>query len=187
VVTAAGQGVRFGGDKMLHPVAGRPMLEHVLRAMPPERFSRRFVVLPPDAPQLTVLAQAYGFEVVINPSPETGLSSSVRLGLAGACAGGEPDGILFAVGDQPYLRRSSVERQLAMFAAHPQNIVALATGGSRGNPVLFPRHTYKDFARISGDRGGSMVMTMHHKLLLLCEAEMAEELTDIDRKDETVL
>ncbi|MCL2695334.1 MAG: nucleotidyltransferase family protein [Clostridiales bacterium] len=179
VVTAAGAGKRFGGNKLLHPVAGRPMLAHVLRAMPPVC---RFSVLPQGDERLAALATAYGFETVFATEP--GMSGSVRAGLAAACASGEPDGILFAVGDQPRLTRASVERLCDMFAANPQRIVALAAGGQRGNPVIFPRHTFVDLANLTGDKGGSQVIAKYPDLLLLCEAGAAEELTDIDRKDE---
>ena len=183
VVLAAGQGARFGGDKMHYFVAGKPMLTHVLCALPAERFIRRLVVLPPNDTQLCELARTHGFEPVINPDPSLGVSESVRIGLATVCAGSKPDGVLFAVGDQPYLTQGSVKRLLDMFEEHPQYIVALAANGKRGNPVVFPAYTFEDFSQLDGDMGGSRVIAMHPELLLLCEAVAAKELVDIDRKD----
>jgi len=182
VITAAGAGSRFGGNKLLHPIAGRPMLEHVLLAMPPEAFSRRVVVLPPGAGALQAICDTLGFETVVNPKPEAGLSGSVKLGLGAIRSEAEPDGVLFAVGDQPYLTRESVARLLAVFSANPQRIVALAVEGKRGNPVVFPRQTFADFDALAGDRGGSQVIARHPELLLLCEARAAKELADVDYK-----
>jgi len=180
VITAAGAGIRFGGNKLLHSVAGRPMLEHVLLAMPAEAFSRRVVVLPPGAGALQALCDTLGFETVINPHPEAGLSGSVKLGLGAVRSENNPDGVLFAVGDQPYLTRESVLRLLAEFSANPQHIVALAAGGLRGNPVIFPRQSFADFDGLAGDRGGSQIIARHPELLLLCEAGSVVELTDVD-------
>lgn len=44
VVLAAGRGVRFGGNKLICPLAGRPVLSRVLDSLPREQFSSIVVV-----------------------------------------------------------------------------------------------------------------------------------------------
>ena len=39
VVLAAGRGVRFGGNKLIRPLAGRPVLARVLDSLPREQLS----------------------------------------------------------------------------------------------------------------------------------------------------
>ena len=81
--------------------------------------------------------------------------------------------------DQPWLKRDSVEALAALWAQHPAKIAAMAHGGVRGNPCLFPARFYPELLALNGDRGGSAVIRNHEADLILLEAD-ALELTDID-------
>src|SRR5205823_2623550 len=79
VILAAGAGSRFGGDKLVASLQGRPILHHVLDAAVRAGLDPIVVVEPPSGAlrdlDLTPARR------VINPRPEEGLSSSVRLAL----------------------------------------------------------------------------------------------------------
>ena len=49
VVLAAGSGSRFGGGKLLAPIAGKPVLQHVLDALEAAGSAEVVVVLGRDA------------------------------------------------------------------------------------------------------------------------------------------
>ena len=55
VILAAGMGTRMKSDlpKALHPIAGRPMIHHVLAAVEPMQPSERVVVVGPDMEMLS--------------------------------------------------------------------------------------------------------------------------------------
>lgn len=179
VLMASGFGRRFGGNKLLHPVDGVPMVERAFAALPPALFARACVVSAD--PEVLALAQGAGYLPVYNPDAAEGRSASIRLGL-GKMAG--MDGVLFAVCDQPWLRRESVERLLADFAAHPDAICALGFGGKRGNPAVFPSPLFPELLALSGEEGGGRVMKAHRSLLRLTEAGSARELADIDTRSD---
>ena len=80
LVTAAGSGSRFGMDKLMLPVSGQPMGSHALDTLRLDAFSLRVLVTSKDKGYLMDAAKERGFGVVINPAPERGMSSSVRLG-----------------------------------------------------------------------------------------------------------
>ena len=73
----------------------------------------------------------------------------------------------------------SVEALAALWAQHPAKIAAMAHGGVRGNPCLFPARFYPELLALNGDRGGSAVIRNHEADLILLETD-ALELTDID-------
>ncbi|MCL2672160.1 MAG: nucleotidyltransferase family protein [Clostridiales bacterium] len=177
VILAAGLSKRFGSQKLLHPVDGKPMPAHTIDALAGFAFDKRICVLSDATAALQSLTQSAGYTVCHNPAPEQGVSQSVRIGLAAAR---DMDGILFAVGDQPYLQPASIVRLLDKFAANPQNIIALAANGQRGNPVIFPSSLFSELEKIEGDKGGSAVIAKYPELLILCEIEDATELEDID-------
>lgn len=175
VLMASGFGRRFGENKLLYPVESVPMIERAFAALPPSLFHRAAVVS--SYPEILALAQARGYLTVPNPDAGQGQSASVRLGLA---ALGDVDGALFAVCDQPWLRRESVERMLADFSAHPGHICALGWRGQRGNPAVFPAALFPELLALTGDRGGGVVIRAHPQLLRLVEAESERELRDVD-------
>lgn len=177
VLMASGAGRRFGGNKLLHPVDGVPMIRRAFAAVPAELFVRACVVS--CYPEILTIAGERGYLPVPNPDADQGQSASVRLGLAALA---DMDGVLFCVCDQPWLRRDSVERLLADFAAHPGRICALSWKGERGSPAVFPRSLFSQLLALTGDRGGGGVIRAHRDRLRLVEASAPEELQDIDTK-----
>lgn len=175
VLMASGAAARFGSNKLLHPVDGVPMIERAMAAVPAELLDRACVVS--CYPQILALAQERGYSPVPNPDAAQGQSASVRLGLAALW---DMDGVLFSVCDQPWLRRESVERLLADFAAHPDCICALSWQGVRGSPAVFPRELFPALLALTGDRGGGGVIRANGDRLRLVEASAPTELQDID-------
>lgn len=175
VLMASGFSRRFGGNKLLWPVEGVPMIERAFAALPPSLFHRAAVVS--SYPEILALARARGYQAISNPDAEQGQSASVKLGLS---ALGDVDGALFAVCDQPWLRRGSVERLLADFSARPDHICALGWKGRRGSPAVFPRALFPDLLALAGDRGGGAVIRANPRLLRLVEAQDGGELRDVD-------
>lgn len=175
VLMASGAAVRFGSNKLLHPVEGVPMIRHTFDAVPARLFAGACVVS--CYPEVLALAEEYGYSPVPNPCAREGQTASIRLGLA---ALREMDGVLFAVCDQPWLRRESVERLLSGFSRHPECICALSWKGKRGNPVLFPSGLFPALSSLTGDGGGGRIIAANRGLLRLVEVENARELCDVD-------
>ncbi len=177
VLMASGSGRRFGGNKLLHPVDGVPMIRRAFQAAPAELFDRACVVS--CYPEILALAGERGYLPVPNPQADQGQSASVRLGLSRLA---DLDGVMFCVCDQPWLRRDSVERLLADFYAHPGCICSLSWRGERGSPAVFPSRLFPELRALTGDRGGGGVIRAHQDLLRLVEAGGEEELRDVDVK-----
>lgn len=176
VLLAAGLGSRYGSNKLLVPVEGVPLYRRAFAALPAQAFFRGAVVSCYDE----ILSDAAIFRYIPaeNPRPQEGQSLSVKLGLAAVAEGS--DAVLFAVCDQPWLTRESVERLIAGWSAQPERICALGCGGKRGNPCIFPRKYFGELLSLTGDVGGSKVIRAHPSDLLLVEAP-ARELADLDR------
>lgn len=174
---ASGAGRRFGGNKLLTEVEGAPLINRAMAALPPGLFGR--AVLVSRYGEILARGEAQGYLALLNPDAEEGISASVRLGV-GALA--DLDGILFAVCDQPWLARASVEKLIAAFRANPGRIAALGWQGRRGNPVVFPQSLFGELAALAGDTGGGAVVKRHPDLLTLVEAGSARELADVDAR-----
>ena len=180
VLTAAGSSSRFGSDKLAYPIDGKPMLLHALELYTglSEHFCRRVAVLRPDAVERRQTAERMGFVTAENPHADEGMATSVVLGTEAALEA-DPDGILYAVGDQPRVKQETVLKLLKTFEKDPTRIVAPIANDKRGNPVLFPKSLFSELLQLEGDVGGSRVITKHPELLVTVKASL-EELTDID-------
>ena len=172
VVLAAGNARRFGSNKLKAEVDGESLIHRALEAVP----SGLVTVVVSQYPEILALAGEYGFTAVSNDQPGLGLSRSVRLGLEQLL---DCDGVLFLVADQPWLKRDSAEALAALWAQNPGKIAAMAHGGIRGNPCIFPARFYPELLELTGDRGGSAVIRRHEDALILLETD-ALELADVD-------
>ena len=178
VVLAAGNAVRFGGGKLDAQVEGKTLLRRALEAVPTECFAAVAVVV--QSVQATALAQEFGFLAVRNPTPERGVSSSLRLGLQALPPCG---GVLFQVADQPYLTRETAAGLVRTFLDHPSRIICASHDGRRGNPCLFPARFFSELLALEGDVGGGAVIKRHPEAVRLVEAP-ARVLADVDSRDE---
>ena len=64
-------------------------------------------------------------------------------------------------------------------AVEAETIAALAHGGVRGNPCIFPARFFPELLELREDHGGNTVIRRHEESLILLEVP-AEELTDVD-------
>ena len=176
VVMAAGNARRFGENKLTVDLNGRSLIRRTLEAVP-EGLER--VVVVSQYPEIMRLAETFRFAAVHNADPDDGISRTVQLGLTGLR---DCDGVLFLVSDQPLLRKESVAALVALWKQQPDKIAALAHGGVRGNPCLFPARFFPELMALQGDRGGSAVIRQHEDCLVLLETA-PRELYDVDTAD----
>lgn len=164
LILAAGAASRFGSDKLAALFDGRPLLDHVLDALRAVPLDEIVVVTRPERP----IPPSADLRVVVNPAPEDGLSSSLRLGLAAVTQIGSPpaEAVLVALGDQPRID-PEVMRQLlaaARTSARPVVMPAYDRDGSR-NPVLLLRAAFALVDEASGDRGLGPIVDAHPELV----------------------
>ena len=179
VVLAAGNGARFGENKLLHTFDGETMISRAFSAVPAEKLDT--VVVVTQYREIKDLAKVRGFIPIRNEHPDWGQSYSVKLGLQALI---DCDAVLFQVSDQPLLKRQSIAELIDFYQQHPDNIVALGYRGQRGNPCLFPAAYFPELLAMEGDHGGNVVIRKHEDDLLLLEVSPSE-LTDIDTPEQT--
>jgi bifunctional UDP-N-acetylglucosamine pyrophosphorylase/glucosamine-1-phosphate N-acetyltransferase len=113
IVLAAGKGTRMKSDrhKVLHPIAGRPMLLHLLASVGEVGATRKVVVVGAMGEQVRAAVGGMGIEIVTQ-EPQLGTAHAVLQARA-VLAGFDGD-VLILYGDVPLV---SVETMRAMLAA----------------------------------------------------------------------
>ncbi len=173
VILAAGAGSRFGGAKLLARVDGAPILARVVETARAAGLDPLIVVVGPDLEEQGPALGIESGELIGNPEPERGLSSSVRIGLAAATAA-EPavEAAVVLLGDQPLVRAASIARLLEALEGAPEPIVATvaryADGGSP-NPVALRRAGFDLATEADGDRGLGPVLEAHRDMAVTVE------------------
>jgi molybdenum cofactor cytidylyltransferase len=100
-------------------------------------------------------------KLVTNPHPEGGMSTSMRRGLQAIHASSQ--GILIALGDQPFLKTRTIDVLIRNFAQGKGGIIVPSFRGRRGHPVIFHKRYRKELLNLRGDVGGKSVLERYPK------------------------
>ena len=177
VIMASGRAVRFGSDKLLADFGGAPLIARALAV----------TASPALAARVVVTRSAEGAMTVLHSLP--GRNDTVRLGLdalLGECPG--LGGCIFLPGDQPLLRRESLEAMVRDFHAQKETEQVILRLGCRaggaepllGSPVLFGSGHFDALRALPEGKGGGVVIRQHPGCVRAVYAQSAEELEDAD-------
>jgi molybdenum cofactor cytidylyltransferase len=157
LVLAAGASSRFGSNKLLASLDGRPVLQHALDAVAASGLTDVVVVLGAEATAVERAITWRSERRVVNERPEDGLSSSLRLGLDAAVEVPGADAVLVVLADQPLLRPGVVRAVLDVAASpgtgHALFVRPRYADDPAPNPVLVRRAAWALAAGLDGDWG----------------------------------
>ena len=179
VVTAAGSAERFGGKKLLAPVAGEPLLDHTIRSLLEGGVSEVIVVVGTDARgELERDVNAMNdprVRPVENPDPSRGMFSSIQAGVATA----NGDALVVLPGDMPFVRPETVRAVLAKFRERPA-IVSPRYNGKRGHPVVMPLSLRDEIAATAPTANLHEVIKRHQDERVDLEVDDPGVVRDVD-------
>lgn len=179
IVLAAGASSRFGSNKLLAPLGGRPILQHVLDAVAEAGLDDTVVVLGDDAAAVEAAIAWSSERRVVNERPQDGLSSSLRVGLDAAAEDPATEAVLVVLGDQPTIRPSVIDAVVRAADGSPAPFVqAHYAADGAPNPVLVRRQAWAMAAGLSGDRGLGPLLAARPELVLAVDVEGANP--DVD-------
>jgi len=212
VVLAAGESRRFGALKQVMPWRGATLVAHVAaQALACPDVDRVAVTVGAEAERVIValepdgLHKAFGADrllVVAAPDWAGGQSHSVLAGLT--AVGGlpglspqaspsgdsapdaktEPAAVIFLLADQPGVSPTLLSALVQRHRETLAPVVAPRFEGRRGNPVLFDRATFREFAGLHGDIGGRPIIQAHGDAIAWVDWPTPEILQDLDRAED---
>lgn len=194
ILLAAGFSRRFGGNKLMYQVEGKPLYlraGELLLALKEQRKDVEAVRAVTRYPQIQKELERRGIKTVLHLNSEKGISSSVQAGLQSVLEeikGGRSSaarGFCFFVGDQPYLRADTVSGLLDSFQECGKGIGRLCCRGKPGSPAVFSERYIPELLALTGDQGGRQIMKKHPEDVWELEIEDGSELWDLDRPPRT--
>ncbi|MBO7745987.1 nucleotidyltransferase family protein [Paenibacillus sp. MWE-103] len=151
-------------------------------------FQPIVVVVRPEDPLLWLYDGAAGrarlpkFRIAPCRDAREGMSRSIRIGMQ-ALLPDEPDAVLVALADQPFVSVSLLRRLASVFREDPAaDFVASGCDGVSAFPVLFNKTMFDRLCRLEGDAGVRALLQSpeYRGRAVRCAAEWA--FVDIDTK-----
>ena len=151
IVLAAGKGTRMKSDlhKVLHPIAGRPMLLHLLASIGEAGASRQVIVAGDRREQIEAALAGSGAEVVVQ-EPQLG-TAHAALHAKGALSAFSGH-VVVCFGDVPFLLGDTVRR-----------LCDAVTGGAQVAVLGFRPAATAAYGRIIAEADGTVRKMVEHK------------------------
>lgn len=180
LLLAAGSASRFGSDKLRHALPhGVPIAVQAARPLKAE-LKRVVAVVKPDSQELEKALRAEGCEVVVCENAAEGMGASLACATRAA---GEADGYLVALGDMPFLRRTSIAAVRDALAGGAA-LVAPYFRARRGHPVGIGKAFYEDLLSLRGDEGAKKLLAANEKQLVKIPIGDPGVIRDIDKPED---
>ena len=180
ILLAAGTGSRFGGDKLLHPLAdGVAIAAHAARNLLASGLPVTAVVRPGDFPLADMLEQE-GCTVTVCANAARGMGASLAHAIG---TERNADGWVVALADMPKIPPGTI-RAVVQALQEGAALVAPRYRQDRGHPVGFSAALAGELLALSGDQGARALLEKHRTALRLIDCDDAGVLYDIDRKSD---
>ncbi|MCC3155048.1 nucleotidyltransferase family protein [Hymenobacter sp. BT770] len=157
LLLAAGASSRMGQPKQLLPYRGRTLLRHAAETAVATGCAP--VVLVTGAVHEALVAEVADLpvQVVRNLAWETGMASSIRVGLA-AAAPAQPTAFLIMLSDQPLVTPALLRQLIAQQQRTHAPVVAAAYGDTLGVPAVFDRTMLPALQQLKGAQGAGLLI-----------------------------
>lgn len=176
LLLAAGHGRRFGGDKLLQPLAdGTPVAVAAAQALK-AACADSIAVLRPEQDALAALLEAEGLRVVRCAAARSGMGYSLAAGVA---ASRDARGWLVALADMPCIRVATLQA-VAELIGGGAALAAPSYAGRRGHPVGFAARWRDALLALEGDEGARAILEQSRFLLHVLETDDPGVLQDVD-------
>lgn len=151
IVLAAGKGTRMKSDlhKVLHPIAGHPMLLHLLSSLGEVGLDRQVIVAGDRREQIEAALGGSGAEVVVQ-EPQLGTAHAALM--AKEALADFSGLVLVCFGDVPFLSAATVRR-----------LCGALTGGAKVAVLGFRPADTAAYGRIIADGDGTVRKMVEHK------------------------
>jgi len=179
ILLAAGLSQRMAGqDKLLLSYNKKSLLQHAIDLL--DSLPCREKIIVTTKKRLDSVCIPPPIIPIINPSPQTGQSGSLRLGLETSTG----DSYLFLNADQPRLTFDKLQTLFDLAQKNPDKIIYPSVNGKPTTPALFPACFRKQLLELRGDTGGRLVRKANPEACLSFEVDSPDCFMDIDRPED---
>lgn len=181
ILLASGFGRRFGSNKLMAEIDGKPMYLHTLERLHKIYASEEInesvqVFVVSQYEEILEAANKMGVHAVFNAEAEEGIAASVRHGVHSA-EGSE--WYFFFTADQPYLREDTIISFVKAVISQEKSMASVHSQNVPGSPTAFYKTWEVQLLELVGDVGGRRLMKQHPEDVFWYEISK-DEIDDID-------
>ena len=160
IILAAGASSRMGAPKQLLLVDGKTLIKRVCDTAMGTPCHPIVLVLGANGNLIRKETERMPITVIDNPQWENGMSSSIKMGLAGAYMTEKAiEAVIFLTVDMPYVSTELINKMIEKAKSDEKiEIVACKYQNQMGIPVLFKRSLFTNLLELSGDEGAKKVV-----------------------------
>ena len=180
VILAAGQGRRTGSNKLLvEGQDGLPMFMHAVNAAIASNAKPVFVITGHRHEELEEWLEKLDVNVIYNPAFESGVKTSIRLGLKAMPS--SCDGALLLPADMPNIGAAEINKLIAKFdASQDKQLVFFTHKGVKNNPIIWSKSLYDKADLIPENAAFRVIFAEHSDYTKAVEIKDAGKLLDIN-------
>ena len=178
LLLASGASRRFGSNKLVAPLNGRPVVRWSAEALV-SAVDETWIVIPSRSAEVREALDGLRVRWVENLVPHEGMASSIRAGIAALPA--EAEAVVITLGDQPLLDREVIRGVVSAWCAEPVRPRAVVTSyaDGRGHPTLFGAALFPALRELHGDRGARELLASLGEAVAVVEVP-GERPADVD-------
>ena len=155
IVLAAGGSSRLGAPKQLLEFRGETLIRRAANAALESVCNRVVVVVGNHAQRMRQEVSDLPVSIVENENWQSGISSSIRAGLAQISS---PGGIVITLCDQPFMTATVLNELISTHCKTRRPIIASTYGTIRGVPAFFAPELFNELASLTKDEGARRII-----------------------------
>jgi molybdenum cofactor cytidylyltransferase len=183
IILAAGAARRMGQPKQLMPLAGKPMVWHVVSAACQSKLDTVSMVTGKAADNIVKAVADLKVTILHNAKWENGQSSSLVTGMQHLPP--DTNAVMFLLADQPLITPELINSLIDGYHSSGRSILFPCFAGQRGNPVLFDYKKWNSVLNeLSGDQGARSIIQNHPESIHCVPVQAESLLWDVDTEED---
>lgn len=156
LLLASGLSKRFKSDKLQSNFLGVPLLRHSAKLYRHRRNVERYSIVANSQNERIRVLTEMGWQLILNRSPEIGMSHSIKLGIENA-EKGNSHVLLIVLADMPLVGDNHLD-QLCDLIDNGAKVAISKSTLKLSPPVAFHRETWHQLQHLSGDSGAKQII-----------------------------
>lgn len=189
IYLAAGNSRRFGENKLLFQIRGKPLYRYGLERLMEicERYPQWKLTVVTQYEEIYREVRRLPVWAVFSPKSRQGISHSIRAGILEGSGEEGKGGFVFFVADQPWMSSETLEGFLKAMEEKKPLLGCISYRGCAGNPVYFSESMREELLALRGEQGGRTILKGKEAQTFFYEAASERELEDLDYRPEETL
>jgi molybdenum cofactor cytidylyltransferase len=184
VILAAGESKRMGVPKQILPIFGVPMLKYLIDEVLDTEAHPVPVVVGANKTKIVPLLENIPIGIIDNPDWQTGMGSSIKMGLVGAYLITKGfDGLIFMTSDMPFVNAVIINKLIETAREFPnKTIIASKYGRTMGVPVLYKKERFEDILDMKPEHGAKQFFNKYPEEIISVDFDLGA--VDLDTKED---